>query len=331
MSREHRQQTIIRAPRDKENPYFSTRRASAQDVALSFEARGVMWYLLSKPGNWQISKAQLMKEGGCGRDKMHRILKELQDTGYLQSDQTRQDEGKFGASEYVLYECPQEKPPTENPLTEKALTAEAKPSTGKPSTDKPSTVNPQHTDKRFKQKIESEQSSDSPKAGESPAPPDAGGTTKRPRSRDPVYDMVAEVWFEKRRDSAGFEALGGRIGPHVAWLKQRPIKVTRNNGVTSTIEVPGCTYAVTPDLLMRAKRAWESKYPGIHLPTDILKFVEFLDGWLPGDPSPDEVSPLKDSYRRADPACPICGGNGLLLDAAGQTRPCSCLEAKAHE
>ena len=58
--------TIIRAPRSAEHPYFACRRAPAQDEALSWEARGVLWYLLSKPDDWIILESDLMRGGDQG-------------------------------------------------------------------------------------------------------------------------------------------------------------------------------------------------------------------------------------------------------------------------
>jgi hypothetical protein len=114
--------TIVRGRHDRENPYFVSARAAPQDERLSWEARGVLWYLLSKPDNWRVQVSDLMQN--CGRDKAKRIIKELRDAGYLrrESDKPRQDEhGKFVWEPYQVYE---------QPLTEK------------PSTVEPSTVNP---------------------------------------------------------------------------------------------------------------------------------------------------------------------------------------------
>ena len=149
--------TIIRAPRGKEHPYFMHRRATAQDRALSFEARGVVAYLLSKPDDWTIALTDLMAEGGIGRDKARRILNELAEAGYLKQQQQHGDGGKFEAVVYVLHEEPQpvtENPSAVSPVTEKPLTAE-------PLTAEPSTVNPHHTYKEILQNTESLQITES--------------------------------------------------------------------------------------------------------------------------------------------------------------------------
>lgn len=115
---------IIRAPHDRENQYFVCTRSTPQDRTLSWEARGVLWYLLSKPDTWEINPEDLKQE--CGRDKVYRILKELQDHRYIKRQEVRDENGKFIEITYEVYEHPfPEKPEA------------VKPDTAKPDTEKP--------------------------------------------------------------------------------------------------------------------------------------------------------------------------------------------------
>ncbi|HEX3052228.1 MAG TPA: hypothetical protein VHP83_16330 [Aggregatilineaceae bacterium] len=158
--------TIVRAPRDEEHPHYKGTRESAQNESLSWEARGVLAYLLSKPDDWEIVPRNLQQ--GCGRDKVYAILKELKDAGYLRREYVRSDEGKFGGVVYRLYEdnvAPSIAPLPENPDTAKpevepqpenkeAATSEEQdtpsdqPFTALPDTAQPFTANPTHTYKR---------------------------------------------------------------------------------------------------------------------------------------------------------------------------------------
>lgn len=132
--------TIRRAPHDSENPYKVVRRATFEDSSLSFEARGVMAYLLMKPDDWEININDLQREGGIGRDKTYKILTELIAARYLERVDER-DKGQFGGATYLLHESPlPEKPDTVTPLPEK-------PDTDLPDTEKPLPVNPQETNK----------------------------------------------------------------------------------------------------------------------------------------------------------------------------------------
>lgn len=83
------------------------------DSRLSWEARGLLAYLLSKPDNWRVSRDALASQGPAGRDKIGRILKELKEIGYLQIDQRRDENGQF-IYENIIRESP-ESPAPENP------------------------------------------------------------------------------------------------------------------------------------------------------------------------------------------------------------------------
>lgn len=97
--------TIIRSPHDRENPYVMIRRAVPQDERLSWEARGIIAYLLSKPENWIIQANDLRQN--CGRDKVYSILKELTENGYLERVQYIDEKsGQFDSFEYHLHETP---------------------------------------------------------------------------------------------------------------------------------------------------------------------------------------------------------------------------------
>lgn len=105
---------IIRTP--KERNYFAVSNTVAQDSRLSFEARGVIMYLLSKPSDWSIQLADLEREGNMGREKRQRIVAELEEFGYLVRHTVR-IKGKFN-TEYELRETPEpsaEKPRTGSP------------------------------------------------------------------------------------------------------------------------------------------------------------------------------------------------------------------------
>lgn len=94
----------IRTPHTKDRPYFSMNRDAAQDRTLSWEARGVLAYLLSKPDDWVVQPSDL--EQNCGRNRVYRILAELRKTGYLTLNIKRDDKGKIQVWEYLIREEP---------------------------------------------------------------------------------------------------------------------------------------------------------------------------------------------------------------------------------
>jgi hypothetical protein len=151
---------IIRVRRSRK--WAAVNITGAEDVDLSWEARGVLWYLLVKPDDWQVWFADLLNKGPSGRDKLRRIFRELIAAGYMR--RYRVHRGEDGRFVWVteVYEEPQEatgfsgdgdddipdEDEEEGPLPSTGFQAmEEVPSTGLPSTGLPAmglpaTVNP---------------------------------------------------------------------------------------------------------------------------------------------------------------------------------------------
>lgn len=101
--------TIIRAASRRDNPYFMMTRDAAQDERLSFEARGLLCYLLSKPDNWSVRITDLRNAAGpkpAGRDKVYALLKELKDAGYVTRNKRKGDNGVWIWEPYYVFETP---------------------------------------------------------------------------------------------------------------------------------------------------------------------------------------------------------------------------------
>jgi hypothetical protein len=130
---------IVRRGTRPKSGFYILAHSIAEDNRLSWEARGVLVFLLVKPDDWQVSVAHLVKQGHAGRDKVYGIIKELMDSGYATREQAR-GTGKFSDTTYIIHELPltafQE---AAAPLTENQ---EAAPLTGLPLTDSPYTANP---------------------------------------------------------------------------------------------------------------------------------------------------------------------------------------------
>jgi hypothetical protein len=129
------EQTTYRTRHGKDRPYFALRQETAQDKTISFEARGMLAYLLSKPDNWKVHLTDLMRNGNIGRDQAKRILKELKDAKYIVAEKQKKNlDGTFASIEYRIYE----EPHTENPSTENQSTLD--------NTDSPSTESTKEKD-----------------------------------------------------------------------------------------------------------------------------------------------------------------------------------------
>ena len=77
-------------------------REVAQDERLSLESRGLLVLMASLPENWEYSVAGLARKAGCGKDKLRRILGELEKVGYLAREQSHDSGGKFGGNIYII-------------------------------------------------------------------------------------------------------------------------------------------------------------------------------------------------------------------------------------
>ena len=67
----------------KKNGFTQISNSLLEDTRLSWRAKGLLCYMLSRPDNWKINKTDLYKRGTEGRDAMTNALKELKQLGYL--------------------------------------------------------------------------------------------------------------------------------------------------------------------------------------------------------------------------------------------------------
>lgn len=106
---------IIRA--QKNTNYTVINNTVLEDQRLSWRARGIAAYLLSKPDNWRIDHKHLWKAGKEGRDAVLTALKELEEAGYLHRVRRQDEDGKF-STEVVLYEEPRPSTDFQEPSTD---------------------------------------------------------------------------------------------------------------------------------------------------------------------------------------------------------------------
>ena len=90
----------------RERGYFLLPRSAAQDDRLALETRGLLALMLSLPPDWDYTVTGLAVKAGCGRDKMRRMVRELEAVGYLVREQAHDEGGRFDGNVYVLQETP---------------------------------------------------------------------------------------------------------------------------------------------------------------------------------------------------------------------------------
>lgn len=85
--------------------YTAIPSTTLRDFRLSLDALGLLVRLLSRPDDWQVQFGPLQRESRVGRDLLRRILRELQDLGYLKRKKTRDHRGRW-VWESVVYDEP---------------------------------------------------------------------------------------------------------------------------------------------------------------------------------------------------------------------------------
>jgi len=74
----------------------------AQHRGISFELRGFLVYILSKPTHWKVSIKDVQNEGGIGRDKVYKLLNEGMKVGYIRRIQGK-EKNLFKDVEYEVF------------------------------------------------------------------------------------------------------------------------------------------------------------------------------------------------------------------------------------
>lgn len=88
-----------------------------ENPKLSFKAKGLWAYCMSRPNDWQFHVSHLATVSKNGVDSVYAALKELIAEGLVQKVQ-KNEKGKFGPVDYIIYPYPQLKeslPRPENP------------------------------------------------------------------------------------------------------------------------------------------------------------------------------------------------------------------------
>ncbi|MCP4471417.1 MAG: hypothetical protein GY815_12175 [Gammaproteobacteria bacterium] len=94
--------TIIRAARRDRFVVMDQR--AVEDDRLSWAARGLLCYLLSRPDDWKVMVNDLRKRGNLGRDGIYRLLRELRTVGYAKFLRLRDKNGRIRGGIYIIRE-----------------------------------------------------------------------------------------------------------------------------------------------------------------------------------------------------------------------------------
>jgi hypothetical protein len=125
---------IIRAARRYR--YAQIDMNAIEDTRLSWAARGLLIYVLSRPDDWRVITKHLVKQGNLRRDGIHSLLKELRKCGYVRRKTIRNETGSFSGVDYYVHELGDKiSPRTDLPYP-------AEPDPGGPDTASPDPAKP---------------------------------------------------------------------------------------------------------------------------------------------------------------------------------------------
>lgn len=90
-----------------ENNFLRVDYSTVRDETLSFEARGLLIYLLTMADSWEFSIKGIAKQTGKSERSVMRITKELKDAGYIIQEKRKDTKGHFNSYEWHVYEIPE--------------------------------------------------------------------------------------------------------------------------------------------------------------------------------------------------------------------------------
>lgn len=181
---------IIRQKREKN--YSVVNNQILEDTRMSFKARGLLTYMLSKPDNWQFYADELVKHSDKdGISAIKSALNELEACGYLKRVQKRAEKGKFGGQDWILNECPADSPQGGFPLADK-------PSTGKPLADNQQLLSTDGTKYLKNQVLKSSSSIPAEKSAENlvevPEPKESKAVNQKSLESKPELKSPWDLW-----------------------------------------------------------------------------------------------------------------------------------------
>jgi len=93
MSEDKRQNEIIRVHRQPNN-FVTMNKGFLENNSLSWKAKGILAYLLSKPDNWKVIANDLINRATDGKAAVYNGLNELKEHGHYQKRPVRDETGK---------------------------------------------------------------------------------------------------------------------------------------------------------------------------------------------------------------------------------------------
>lgn len=129
--------------RRRKLPYTNVKNDLIWDSRLRLQTRFALIAMLSLPDDWDYSIRGMAAKLEVSKDTMARMLKELEDAGYLRrKTQEHAASGQFGRARYILTDVPNDFGSEEEPEVEPDSPDQPEGENGAPCPDLPYTVSP---------------------------------------------------------------------------------------------------------------------------------------------------------------------------------------------
>jgi len=105
MKKKKRNLSIFRIKKEKN--FVVIDKCLINDFSISWKAKGILVYLLSKPNDWILIVNDIIKHSTDGRDGVYSGLKELETAGYIKRSLEKNENNRYIGYIYLVYEKPQ--------------------------------------------------------------------------------------------------------------------------------------------------------------------------------------------------------------------------------
>jgi len=244
-----------------------------ENPALSWKAKGLHTYLISRPPGWKLWYKDLTQRAKDGKASVGTAVKELQEAGYLRIERLVDGNMKVVGYRWIVAQRPDMMPDEGEPYTENQDT-DTEPYTDFPDTENPDTENRTHSSYEVLPSITS--TNDQYTSADEPRP-----DSSKPSTKDKTYPSD---WYRRNEDDyqriKGITLAGPEFGP-----VQRDLKLIYKAGHSPD------DVAAFMGALESSGESWTANWT---IKTVRMKLAEFKAGKLFNDVGPSRM--LDESY-----------------------------------
>ena len=100
---------MVRIKKVYDKHYTVINNSILNDTSLKWEDKGLFTYLWSQSDEWDFYAKEVAKHGADSEDKVYKILRKLEEHGYLLRQRQRNNKGQLKANKWLLSETPRQK------------------------------------------------------------------------------------------------------------------------------------------------------------------------------------------------------------------------------